>query len=312
MPGLRFEAFSDAHLDDAARLLAGRHRRHLASGALVAEEPDLRSEVEQALAEDGASGSVLVEDGELLGYLVAAPQPFTNTGLTWMLAGFAGFALEGDAEHTRDLYAHAADRWVEEGHMRHGLYLPASETEQIDAWFRLGFGASAMTAAREIDPELFESQVLVRDGTPEDVQEAARLDRAMADSMRPAPSFSGREAESQESAVEDWRDTWDDDVFVHFVAELDGRLVGHLLLYKGRDGLRIPTGSIDLAAASTEPEARGAGVGRALTAHAFNWAHEHDYRVMTIDWRMTNLLASRFWPKRDFRPTFLRMYRSIP
>ena len=229
-----------------------------------------------------------------------------------MLAGFAGFALEGDAELTRDLYAHAADRWVEEGHTRHGLYLPASETEQIDAWFRLGFGASAMTAAREIEPESFESQVLVRDGTPEDVEEAARLDRAMADSMRPAPSFSAHEPESQESAVEDWRDTWDDDVFVHFVAELDGRLVGHLLLYKGRDGLRIPTGSIDLAAASTEPDARGAGVGRALTAHAFIWAHEHGYRVMTIDWRMTNLLASRFWPKRGFRPTFLRMYRSIP
>ena len=312
MPGPRFEAFTDAHLDDAAKLLEERHRRQLDSGALVADEPDFAGELGQALAEDGASGSVLVEDGELRGYLVAAPQKFTNTGLTWMLAGFTGFALEGDAELTRDLYAHVADRWVGEGHTRHGLYLPASETEQIDAWFRLGFGASAMTAARKIEPEFFESQVQVRDGAPEDVEEAARLDRAMADSMRPAPSFSGREPESQESAVEDWRDTWDDDVFVHFVAELDGRLVGHLLLYKGRDGLRIPTGSIDLAAASTEPDARGAGVGRALTAHAFYWAHEHGYRVMTIDWRMTNLLASRFWPKRGFRPTFLRMYRSIP
>jgi hypothetical protein len=27
---------------------------------------------------------------------------------------------------------------------------------------------------------------------------------------------------------------------------------------------------------------------------------------------MTNLLASRFWPARGFRPTFLRLYRSIP
>ena len=33
---------------------------------------------------------------------------------------------------------------------------------------------------------------------------------------------------------------------------------------------------------------------------------------MTTDWRVTNLLASRFWPKRGFRPTFLRLYRSIP
>ena len=312
MPGLRFEAFTNAHLDDAANLLGERHRRHLESGALLAEEPDLRTELEQALAADGASGSVLAEDDALRGYVVAAPQQFTNTGLTWMLAGFAGFALEGDPEGIRDLYAHAATRWVEEGHTRHGLYVPATETEQIDAWFRLCFGASGVTAARETGLDSFESPVRVRDGTPEDLEDAARLDRAMTDSMQPAPSFSGLEADSQEFAVEEWRDTWDDEQFKHFIAELDGRSVGHLLLWTGRTGLRIPDGSIDLAAASTEPEARGAGVGRALTAHALTWAKEHGHPAMTTDWRMTNLLASRFWPKRGFRPTFLRMYRSIP
>jgi len=34
--------------------------------------------------------------------------------------------------------------------------------------------------------------------------------------------------------------------------------------------------------------------------------------VMTTDWRVTNLWASRFWPKRGFRTAFLRLYRSIP
>jgi len=310
MPGLQFEAFSDAHIDDAAGLLAVRHRRHLASGALLADAPDFRAEVEQAWRLDGASGSVLVEGGDLRGYLVAEPRKFAP--LTWIVADVAGFALEGDAEVARDLYAHAARRWVDDGHLRHAVYLPVSETEQIDAWFRLTFGASAAMAAREVAPESFESDVVVRDGTPDDLEDAARLDRDMAESMDPAPSLSGLELQSQEAAVEDWRDTWDDRQFVHFVAELNGRVVGHLVLYTGREGLRIPAGSIDLAAASTEPAARGSGVGRALTAHAFTWAHEHGYRVMTTDWRMPNLLASRFWPKRGFRPTFLRLYRSIP
>ena len=74
----------------------------------------------------------------------------------------------------------------------------------------------------------------------------------------------------------------------------------------------MPDGSIDLAQASTEPGARGKGVGRALTAHVIRWACENGYATMTTDWRMTNLLASRFWPKRGFRPVFLRLYRSIP
>ena len=72
----------------------------------MAEEPDFPAELEQALAEDGASGCALVEDGELRGYIVAAPQTFTNTGLVWMLARFAGFALKGRRRaHARPLRA---------------------------------------------------------------------------------------------------------------------------------------------------------------------------------------------------------------
>jgi ribosomal protein S18 acetylase RimI-like enzyme len=312
MPGLRFEPFAAEHLDDAAELLARRHARHLEHEPLLRHEPDFRAEIEQAAGDDGAGGSVLVEDGELRGYLLASPRPLTNTGLTWQVVLFAGLALEGDAEALRDLYAHAAARWVEEGQTRHGVYVPSSEPELIDAWFRLCFGASGVTAARETGGEPFESDVTVRAGTPDDLEASVRLDRDMAESMQPAPSFSWMEAQSTEELLDEWRETWDEDEFEHFVAEADGRVVGHSVLYTGRDGIRIPEGSIDLAAASTEPEARGKGVGRALTAHALAWAKENDYESMTTDWRMTNLLASRFWPARGFRPTFLRMYRSIP
>jgi len=96
-----------------------------------------------------------------------------------------------------------------------------------------------------------------------------------------------------------------------FVAERDGRTVGNFVLYHRPPDLRVPENSIDLAQASTEPEARGTGVGRALTAHVLRWAHEHGYPLMTTDWRATNLWASRFWPRRGFRPSFIRLYRSI-
>ena len=32
---------------------------------------------------------------------------------------------------------------------------------------------------------------------------------------------------------------------------------------------------------------------------------------MVTDWRATNLLSSRFWTARGFRPTFLRLHRLI-
>ena len=62
----------------------------------------------------------------------------------------------------------------------------------------------------------------------------------------------------------------------------------------------------------TRPEARGSGAGVALTEACFAWARRRGYETMVSDWRVTNLLASRFWPRRGFRTSFLRLYRSIP
>jgi GNAT superfamily N-acetyltransferase len=197
--------------------------------------------------------------------------------------------------------------------MRHGVFVPASDEALLGAWFRLTFGASGALAIRETTPEEpFETSVRVRRGTPDDLAEAARLDQAMTESMVSSPSFSTSAVPSTEAAREEWRETWDDERFEHFVAERDGRIVGHMLLYRRPPDLRVPADSIDLAAASTEAAARGSGVGRALTTHVLGWAHAAGIPVMVIDWRMTNLSASRFWPRRGFRPTFLRLYRHLP
>ncbi len=50
----------------------------------------------------------------------------------------------------------------------------------------------------------------------------------------------------------------------------------------------------------------------AAAAKVEELARERGYGTMVTDWRVTNLLASRFWSARGFRPTFLRLYRHIP
>ena len=61
----------------------------------------------------------------------------------------------------------------------------------------------------------------------------------------------------------------------------------------------------------TSPEARGLGVGVALTEHALWWARKQGHDRIKADWRIANLLASRFWPKRGFKPTAYRMVRYL-
>jgi GNAT superfamily N-acetyltransferase len=153
----------------------------------------------------------------------------------------------------------------------------------------------------------------VRPGTADDLDAAAALSNLLWSHQAEAPSFSARELLSQEQQRERWRGTWDDPEFVHFVAERSGRVVGQILLYRRPEGdLRVPAGNIDLAHASVAVDARGRGVGSALAVHALGWAHDEGFRSMTVDWREVNLLASRFWPRRGFRPTFYRLYRHVP
>jgi ribosomal protein S18 acetylase RimI-like enzyme len=313
MPDPQIRPFSDEHLDDAARLLAARHERHRQTEPLLPEVTDFRAELEGEWRADGASGVAAFSGDELVGYLLASPRRFGSGTDTWMVVGVAGHAVAGDAELVRDLYAAAASAWVDSGHTRHAAFVPSADASLVDAWFRLSFGASGALAMRETAPEQqLDASVRIRHGTPDDLVDAARLDRLMTESMIPSPSFSPSSAPSATEAEEEWRDTWDDEKFEHFVAERDERIVGHIVLYRRPPDLRVPTNSIDLAAASTEPEARGSGVGRALTEHVLGWAHAAGVPAMTIDWRMTNLYASRFWPRRGFRPTFLRLYRHLP
>ena len=309
MAGLEIAPFTDAHLDDAAALLAARHARHREAEPLLPELADPRGAVESEWRAERANGVFASRGAEPVAYLIASP--FTvGDAPAWMRSNIAGLAIEGDREAMRDIYAVAAQRWVDDGLTRHAVYVPTHDGELVDAWFRLSFGASAYMAMRETGPEdAFDAGVEIRPGTPDDFEDAARLELEMSAAMLPSPSFSEVPLQRHEEVLAEWLED-DFSPFELFVAERDGRIVGNILLYRRPPDLRVPENSIDLAQASTEPEARGTGVGRALTEHVIRWAHEHGYPVMTTDWRATNLWASRFWPRRGFRPTLIRLYRS--
>ncbi len=296
--------FGEEHLDAAAELLAARHARHRAAEPLLPELTDPRGAIEKEWSADGATGVFSAS-----GYLIGAPLSFPAG--SWLLAGVAGHAVEDDREQARDIYAAAAQRWVDEGHRQHAVFVASHDAELLDAWFRLSFGASSVLAMRSTAPEEeLDGGVRIRRGTRDDYPETARLELEMFRTMQPAPSFSDLVLQSYDEVLAEWFEGEED--FELFVAERDGRVVGQSLLYRRPPDLRVPPDNIDLAQTSVEPEARGTGVGRALTAHVIRWAYENGYSTMTTDWRMTNLWASRFWPKRGFRPTFLRLYRSIP
>jgi GNAT superfamily N-acetyltransferase len=293
MPDVEIRPFSDEHLDAAAALLAERHARHLATEPLLARDVDFRAQL-------GGEGVVALRNGELRAYLIA------RTTKEDAFVDFAGCAA-AEPELLRDLYAALAPDWERD---RHRVYVPASDAALVDVWFRLAFGLQFTLAVREPVPGHGDG---VRLGRREDIDVVVRLEHAFTDHLRDPPSFSARERVSDEEIRADWQDTWDDERFTHLVVERDADVVGHALLYRRDMGdLRVPTNSIDLALVVTLPEVRGTGAGSALVAEALGWAHERGFGAVTIDWRVVNLLADRFFRARGFRPTFVRLYRRVP
>src|SRR5919204_5325942 len=128
MPGLEIRPFSDEHIDAAAELLAARHRRHRQAEPLLPDVVDFRAHVERDWRAENASGAVALVDGKPDAYLIGR---VTEDDC---LVDFAGFAAR-DAALIRDLYAHVASRWVDDGQLRHRVHVPAFDNAAVDAWF---------------------------------------------------------------------------------------------------------------------------------------------------------------------------------
>ena len=318
MAGLEIHPFADEHLDEAARLLAARHARHRAAEPLLSatyEAPGAaRTAVEEAWLAEGASGAVALQDGRLVGYLVGAPRAPAWGPNVWVET--AGHAVE-EAETLRDLYAAAAGPWVKTGAIRHYAIVPAFDAPLVDAWFRVGFGQQHALGIREVPPaSAADGLVAVREAEARDVEALVPLDLLGAHQAG-SPTFSDGPQTDPEALREELAEEMADPRAAMLVAELDGRVVGCAsaapVEYSSlHGGLARPERACIIGYAATLPEVRGSGAGLALTEGAFAWARGRGYPTVVVDWRETNLLASRFWRGRGFRTTFLRLYRSIP
>lgn len=318
MGRLEIRPFSDEFLGAAGELLAARHRAHRVDEPLLPkryEEPAAaRAEVEALLEADGVSGAVALRGGRLVGYLLGAPRPTTIWGdHVWV--ELAGHAVE-EPEDVRDLYGAAAARWVDEGNVRHYAIVPAHDRDVLRAWDRVGFGQQHAFGIQQVPAASWPGDVrLAQEG---DVDALVELSPLLAEHQAQSPVFGiGLPTETPEESRAEIVEDLSKPEIGDLVVERDGRIVGAFQLApvelsSVHDGLARPEGAALLGWAATEPKVRGSGAGVALTEGAFAWARGRGHETMVTDWRVTNLLSSRFWPARGFRETFLRLYRHIP
>jgi len=316
---LEIRAFAEHHLDAAASLLATRHREHRAAEPLLSESfehPDAtRAEVASLWAQKHASGAVALREGRVVGYLLGTRKDDRTRGANvWVAA--AGYAVH-EPELIRDLYAFSSQRWVDEGRTRHYALVPQLD-EHVAAWFRLSFGAQQAHGIKAVDQRPWPPGT--RHAERSDLEALIELAPVVSDHQALAPVFSGINQDDRQT---------DDELRTLIAAEIANDELGDLVFENGgrvvasfelapvqmarmHRGLAQPDNAACITGAASLPDVRGSGAGLALTDAAHAWAREHGYATIVTDWRETNLLASRFWPARGFRRSFLRLYRSIP
>ena len=252
------------------------------------------------------SGAEALRAGRRVGRLVGEERGSSPGRGAHVWVGLDDHELAEDEspELYADLCAVAGDPWVRARRLVHFVVAPADDA-QLRVWFSLGFGQEQVHAERatfaEAPPQ--REGLTVRRATVDDLELLLDLGRTIAEHQIGPPVWSGLPLPDREVHREDWAE-FVANHFVYIVA-LDDEPVGYAGLYG------VAPGVIELSVAGTAPAARGRGAGLALLEHALYEARSHGFEICRLDFRSTNLLASRFWLGRGFRPTHYRLRRDV-
>jgi ribosomal protein S18 acetylase RimI-like enzyme len=324
VPAFDLIPFTDAHLDDAAALLAARHQRDRA------HEPGLsprfatlegaRAAVRAVWQEVDARGVVALRGASVVGYLIGAPETAEIWGRSsWVRLGGHAIAADADADLYRDLYAALAPAWTALGCFAHFAMIPAWDRAALDAWFALGFGqqqAYALRTLAELEPPLpaLDSAIEVRRAGPDDLDAMMAMQDVLATHLMRAPVYSFIPPEMHRLWHTDMAEALANPHTSAWLAVQGGDVLGAVLFISARpsDGaLPLPERCRALDLAVTRPQAWGRGIARILTARGLAEARAAGFTHCVTDWRTANLPSSRLWPRQGFRPVVYRVARLI-
>jgi GNAT superfamily N-acetyltransferase len=315
------ELTADA-LDDAARLLAERHRRHRlvvpALNPAYEQPPVARREIAALLERDDASGALVSSGGAPAAFVLGAPRPDPRWGPNVWIED-AGSAAR-DTEALREAYAAAAARWVDAGWTSHFVNVPAADELLRDAWFSLSFGLQHIHALREpvdadFDPWVAPG-IVIRRVQRSDIPALAELGLVVPRHVAGSPVFSAIHVPTLDEMLAEAKAEFGDPKFTELAAVHDGRIIGtavccSLELSPGNTRMMRPVSAGFLGHAAVLHEARGLGAGRSLGEAVMAWSRDEGYEWIAADWRSSNLEAHRTWTHVGFEPSFHRLHRAI-
>ena len=320
--------FNNDLLPQAGELLAQRHRSdRVVLPALPSrfENPGVaRRAIEASLSRERAGGFAAMDDGGLVAYLIGDMVLDNLWGRTaWVRTAGVACRPEADMEIVRDLYAALGATWVGHGIFCHYVQIPIADPAMIQTWFSLSFGIEhvyGLADLESVDPAmpLPPPEVEIRKAGPDDRRYLGDMSDVVWRQQVKAPVWAVEMPEAASENRELWESQLDESDVTVWLALAGGRVVGiqgywpaESALGAADDNLFIPENCAHMSLAGTREGERGKGIGKLLSKSVLAQVRGEGYRFCDTEWRSTNLLASRFWPNRGYRPVAYRLVRRI-
>ncbi len=321
---LTFVPFEDAMLEQAADMLAQQHRRYRATmPALPArfEQPEHAARaITAARGRNKSQGFAAFDGNRMVAYVIGdilIAELWGRTG--WVRMPGCAYDEKYGPEPVRDLYAMLGARWVQQGIFTHFARISALDAPLVHAWFSMAFGIEQVHAVLDLEtipttPPPMPDNVTVRPLTADDRDVLANMSDTIWRQLTQAPTWAIQVPENAAETREGWRELADEEDYKVWLAFHNDKLVamqGYVPADAGDEDMSVPDNSAELGVAATLPAARGLGIGRVMTHNTLTKAREAGFRYSETDWRSANLLASRFWPNRGYKPVLYRLSRRI-
>ncbi|MCJ1909531.1 GNAT family N-acetyltransferase [Planococcus ruber] len=320
---IQFMGVEDRHVRQMAVLLAKRQERERKRFSFLKaafEEIDETEVILRTLLDRPyVSGIVAVRGIDVIGYLLYEFKESAERG-RYVFIDYASMAIS-ENEHPRLLrllYADVGAEWVKHGYFHHVLMAPLGQPLLVEEMLDQGFRYEqkyAVLPLKDFTPAESgrEPGLEFRKGTPADGPLLKKMAAWNSIHQATAPSWNPITKETLDDIKQSYSEVPDDEEALFWLAEQSGRIAGFHIYYRKEDpqNLAVPSNCAELPAASTNPEMRGKGIGRALATYCFGEIKKMGFDYIYTDWHTPNHLSSYFWPRMGFEPVMVRMSRQI-
>lgn len=254
-------------------------------------------------------------NNELVGYIMGEIKIDERRGRhAWV--PYEGIAIRTDqsSELIRYLYAKVSVLWLEQGCFSHYTLIPLGNQVYYEAFLRLSFSIEQVHGVMNMEEyKPFENvaDVDIRLANKMDSEVMGKMSSIISEFQNAAPAFIPALPEIVASIKEGFKSSVEEDDVIILIAEKDMKELGFQEYEVITPDLMTPDDGIELCTAGTYYSQMGSGIGKKLMNEGCKIIKEKGYGSITIDWRITNLSSSTFWPKCGFKPVAYRMARFI-